>query len=105
MKKKRAAKPPGGRLKGSDVFGLGTFFTLTDAESHFLTFVEFDTAETCVIDLTEVYENVFAAIFGLDESVAFFSIEPFDGSVDNICHEISFSMKFSEKKFEACFVR
>jgi hypothetical protein len=51
-----------------------------------------------VVDLTEMYEYIFAAIFGLDEAVAFFCIEPLDGSVDNICHEISFSMKFFRKE-------
>ena len=59
---------------------------LTDFESHFLTFGEFDTAVTAIVDLTKVYKYVVAAVFRGDKPEAFFAVEPFYGSVDKICH-------------------
>ena len=78
--------PPKGVLQTCNVFGLRAFFAPTDFESHFLTFVQFDTAVTAVVYLTKVYKYVIAAVFRSDKSKTFFTVEPFDGSVYESCH-------------------
>jgi len=77
----------GGRgLEGGDVLGLGAFHAFTDLEGDFLSLVERDTSAGGVVDLTEVNENVVAAVVLLNETVTFFVVEPFDGSLMQFCH-------------------
>jgi len=77
-------------LKGRDIFGLRAFLAFADGEGDLLPFVKLHTAVTGVVDLTEVNKNVFAAVVGLNEAVTFFAVEPFDGSLDCICHKRPF---------------
>jgi hypothetical protein len=79
-----------GRSENGDVLCLRAFLPFTDLERDFLTFVKADTLETGSVDLTEMDENVFPAVIGLNETKTFFVIEPFDGSCYLSCHSNSF---------------
>jgi len=75
-------------LEGGDVFGLGAFLALADLECHFLSILEGDAAGCGLVDLSEVDEDVAVSVVGLDKAVAFFVVEPFDGSILQFCHGV-----------------
>ncbi len=77
-------------LESGNVLCLGTLHAFSDFESHFLTFIERDTTAGGVIDLTEVNENIVSTVVLLNETVTFFVVEPFDGSVMQFCHDNTF---------------
>ena len=61
----------------SNVFSLGTFLALSNFESYSLVFVQ--SATTSAVDGAEVNEDV-RAVFLLDKAEAFFIVEPFNGT-------------------------
>jgi hypothetical protein len=75
-------------LEGSNVLSLRAFLALTDFESNFLSVLEGNATGCCLVDLTEVYEYITVTIVGLDKSVAFFVVEPFNGSILQFCHGV-----------------
>ena len=68
-------------LQWRNVFCLRAFLTFADLVSDFLAFCQGNTAVTGAVYLTKMYEHILAAVVLLDKSVAFFIVEPFNGSV------------------------
>jgi hypothetical protein len=62
------------------VFGLWTFFALTDFECDLLALFESYTVIPVAVNLSPVYKNVFAAVILFDKTKTFFAVEPFNGS-------------------------
>ena len=75
-------------LEGSDVLSLRTFLSLTDFESYFLSVLKRNATGCCLVYLTEVYEYITVSVVWLDKSVAFFVVEPFNGSILQFCHGV-----------------
>jgi hypothetical protein len=65
------------------IAGLGAFLAFRDGEFNALTFIE--VAETIHLDFGVVYEDV-VAVFSLNETVAFATIEPLDRTDDSFFH-------------------
>lgn len=62
-------------VQANNVGGLGSAFTLYDIELNRFAF--FEGFESIGLDRGVVYEYI-ATVFALDESITFFSIEPFN---------------------------
>ena len=77
-------------LESGNVLCLGTLHAFSDFESHFLAFVERDASAGGVVNLTEVNKNIVSTVVLLNETVTFFVVEPFDGSVMQFCHDNTF---------------
>ena len=77
-------------LQSGYILRLGTLHTLSDFESHFLTFLERYASAAGIVYLTEVYEYIVPTIILLNKTITLFVVEPFDGSMEQFCHFSTF---------------
>lgn len=74
----------GDQLRDANTFGLRAFLPLPQFELNPLTF--FEGAEAIHLDGGPVHKDVVAGFIHSDEAVAFFGVEPFDGSQSHDAH-------------------